>query len=171
MSTPFTHAFLTLQQIPQHERNNHTGARVTWVDKNGNVKSRLIAARHFNPSSAERDTMRIADLLYYWVMDCLAEVGLGKDDLFACTSDHGADVLAALTNQSCFGLLSEWCGSNMINRALTDSFGYCEDPAKSRNVDSRTQIFTMRQVANHIRASPVTNVSGTLCIVWHRSCS
>eukprot|EP00952_Eustigmatos_sp_NYUAD-ZCMA_P011363 46208-Eustigmatos_ZCMA.PRE.1 len=79
--------------------------------------------------------MRIADLLYHWVVDCLAEVGLGKDDLFACTSDHGADVLAALTNESCFGLLSEWCSSHMINRALTDSFGYCEDPAKSKNVD------------------------------------
>lgn len=129
------------------------------MDQGFNQHNRMIACRSFNPTSMERATAsHLADLLHAWALDCMLEVGIGLEDLFGGTIDHGSDILRAMTHPTNMALPTEWCGPHMCNRVMEEGLGYTEDPDKSHNPDSRKQIMELRGVASHIRSSPITNV-------------
>jgi len=135
-----------------------TGVKVRWMNRMFQVVNYTIACREFNPSSTERENNNLSKLIMDWTLDCMAEVGLQLSDVYAAVSDSGSDVKCAVSSSERMGLSWEWCGPHMINRALEDGYGYCEDKAKSKNLLARAQIMDMRRVNMHIMKSSNSKV-------------
>ena len=130
------------------------GLRLTWIDdEDWTTHSRLITCRHYNPSTVLRDEARASELLFEWVKSCLAEYNLSVDDIFAVVTDSGSDVKRCATSPSLLNKPWEWCGPHLLNRALVEGVGYCEDKKDCQNESGRKLIFEMRNVITKIKKS------------------
>lgn len=139
--------------------------RVRFVDKAFKHHSYMVACRIYNPSSDLRVTNAASTLLHDWTLDCLAEVGVERQHLFAATSDAGSDVKCCLTER--FSLPWEWCGPHMLNRAAEESYGYTDKVENSKNLEARKNIQDVRAMVTSVRQSPILKVIGRT----HRFCS
>ncbi|CAM9895380.1 unnamed protein product [Scytosiphon promiscuus] len=134
----------------------YIGIRLFYVDRQWQLKSRLIAVRQFNPSQELLSDNRLSDLLELYLESVLEEYGLDTTLLFSATSDAGSDV-----KRLCKVLLPglwEWCVCHMINCSLVEAFGTHVDPAKSHNPAARKVVMTVKKVVEHIRKSPRAKV-------------
>lgn len=134
------------------------GLRLTWIDDDWVRHSRLIACRHYNPSSQLRDEVRASELLADYVKSCLAEFNLNVQDIYAVVTDSGSDVKRCATHSSCLNKPWEWCGPHLLNRALIDGVGYSEKKDDSNNLSGRELIMQMRNVISKIKKSTTLKV-------------
>lgn len=95
-----------------------SGIRLFYVDRNWQLKSRLLAVRQFNPTTEMIQSTRLSDLLQEYLKSVLEEYGLDVSMIFSATSDSGSDV-----KRLCDVLLPglwEWCVCHMLNCALVE---------------------------------------------------
>ena len=89
-----------------------------YVDRNWQLRSRLLAIRQFNPTTEMLESNRLSDLLEKYLKSVLEEYDLDVSMLFSATSDAGSDV-----KRLCDILLPglwEWCICRMLNCALVE---------------------------------------------------
>lgn len=89
-----------------------------YVDRNWQLRSRLIAVRQFNPTTETLEGNRLSAILEKYLTTVLEEFGLDTSLLFSATSDAGSDV-----KRLCDILLPglwEWCVCHMLNCALVE---------------------------------------------------
>lgn len=63
-----------------------------YIDREWQLKSRLLAVRQFNPTPEMFESERLPTLLEKYLTDVLEEFGLDVSMLFSATSDAGSDV-------------------------------------------------------------------------------
>lgn len=74
-----------------YRKRSYLDIHAVWIDRNFNFQHAIIAVRHFGTQSHTSDNISSA------VSDVLAEYGLSSDST-PITTDHGANVVAALKN-------------------------------------------------------------------------
>ncbi|CAM9804265.1 unnamed protein product [Laminaria digitata] len=148
---PLLHLNLDLW-VDKYSSLKYMGVRLFYVDRNWQLRSRLIAVRQFNPTTETLEGNRLSAILEKYLTTVLEEFGLDTSLLFSATSDAGSDV-----ERLCDILLPglwEWCVCHMLNCALVEATGTHVDPAKSSNPAGRKVIVAVKKVVEHIRKSP-----------------
>ena len=95
-----------------------SGIRLFYVDRNWQLKSRLLAVRQFNPTTETLESHRVSALLQSYLESVLEEYDLDVSMIFSATSDAGSDV-----KRLCDVLLPslwEWCVCHMLNCSLVE---------------------------------------------------
>lgn len=89
-----------------------------YIDRNWQLKSRLLAVRQFNSTPETLKNERLSELLEKYVAAVLEEFGVDASLLFSATSNAGGDV-----KRLCSVLLPglrEWCVCHMLNDSLAE---------------------------------------------------
>ena len=89
-----------------------------YVDRDWQLRSRLLAVRQFNPTTEMLESNRLSEVLEKYLKSVLVEYDLDVSMLFSATSDAGSDV-----KRLCDILLPglwEWCICHMLNCALVE---------------------------------------------------
>lgn len=114
----------TLVRCAPRSRPAIPGIRVFYIDRNWQLKSRLLAVRQFNPSSQLLEDDRLSALLLSYLGEVLEEFGLSVEHLFSATTSSGCGF-----KRLCEVLLPglwEWCMCSLVNDALSEvRFGAC----------------------------------------------
>jgi hypothetical protein len=119
---------LDLYQDPRQNKK-YMAIRISWVDfVSVKLKSRLIAARHYNPTYHEKQSTRASTLLAKWYKSVVeTEYGITDEMVLGGTGDGGPDVKKVMKEYIGLHGFQEWCVSHMLNCAFVEAFGVSVD--------------------------------------------
>jgi hypothetical protein len=121
---PFISMNLDLYQDPR-QNLKYMAIRMSWVDGvSCKLVSRLIAARHYNPTYQERYSAMASTLLASWFKSIVnTEYKITDEMILGASGDHGSDVKKVLREHCGLYGFEEWCISHMLNVVFLDAFG------------------------------------------------
>jgi hypothetical protein len=145
-SMPFVSVNLDLYQDPRQNKK-YMAIRISWVDvTNIRLKSRLIAARHYNPTYHEKQSMKASSLLAKWYKAVVeTEYRISSEMVLGGTGDGGPDVKKVMREHVGNHGFQEWCISHMLNCAFVEAFGVSVD--KVRTTD--WLLLTLYRIVSH----------------------
>jgi hypothetical protein len=125
---PFICVNLDLYQDPKQNKK-YMAIRISWVDAvSCKLVSRLVGARHYNPTFQEKNESRASDVLAKWYKSVLLDDYRISDDMvLGGSGDHGSDVKKVMREHCGTHGFQEWCISHMLNVALIEAFGTSHD--------------------------------------------
>jgi hypothetical protein len=128
---PFVCVNLDLYQDPRQNKK-YMAIRISWVDPvSVRLKSRLIAARHYNPTYQEKQSVRASSLLAKWYKAVVAsEYNIADGMVLGGTGDGGSDVKKVMKEHCGLHGFQEWCISHMLNCAFAEAFGVSVDKVR-----------------------------------------
>jgi hypothetical protein len=128
---PFVCVNLDLYQDPKQNKK-YMAVRISWVDGvSAKLKSRLIGARHYNPSYQEKNSTMASTLLSQWYKAVVVrDFGITDDMVLGGSGDHGSDVKKVMREHCGTHGFQEWCISHMLNVCFHDAFGTCNDKVR-----------------------------------------
>jgi hypothetical protein len=90
---PFVCVNLDLYQDPKQNKK-YMAIRISWVDTvESRLVSRLIGARHYNPSYQEKQQLKASLILAKWYKAVMyGDYGISDDMVLGGSGDHGSDV-------------------------------------------------------------------------------
>ncbi|CAN0050225.1 unnamed protein product [Ectocarpus fasciculatus] len=145
----------------------YMGVRLFYIDRNWQLKSRLLAVRQFNSTPETLKNERLSELLEKYVATVLEEFGVDASLLFSATSNAGGDV-----KRLCSVLLPglrEWCVCHMLNDSLAEAIGTYVDPLKPGDPAARHVIMAVKKAVERVRKSLATKAIFTEEQVLHFS--
>ncbi|CAM9343248.1 unnamed protein product, partial [Ectocarpus fasciculatus] len=145
----------------------YMGVRLFYIDRNWQLKSRLLAVRQFNSTPETLKNERLSELLEKYVAAVLEEFGVDASLLFSATSNAGGDV-----KRLCSVLLPglrEWCVCHMLNDSLAKAIGTYVDPLKPGDPAARHVIMAVKKAVERVRKSLATKAIFTEEQVLHFS--
>jgi hypothetical protein len=131
---PFVCVNLDLYQDPKQNKK-YMAIRISWVDTvDSKLVSRLIGARHYNPSYQEKQESKASLILAKWYKAVMfGDYGISDDMVLGGSGDHGSDIKKVMREHCGTHGFQEWCISHMLNVAFMDAFGTSTDKVSSRH--------------------------------------
>jgi hypothetical protein len=151
---PFVSVNLDLYQDPRQNKK-YIAIRISWVDGvSGKLVSRLIAARHYNPTYQEKSETQASALLAKWYKSIVeSEYRITEDMVLGGTGDHGSDVKKVMKEHCGTHGFQEWCISHMLNVVFKDAYGVCNDKEATKNPEARAVLDRMRKAIESLTKS------------------
>jgi hypothetical protein len=144
---PFICVNLDLYQDPRQNKK-YMALRISWVDGvSAKLKSRLIGARHYNPTYREKNEQQASSLLAKWYKVVVGDFDITDDMVLGGSGDHGSDVKKVMEDHCGKHGCQEWCISHMVNVAFQEAFGTCNDKVCRRRW--RIDCFSCCRIASH----------------------
>lgn len=136
-----------------------TGMRVFYLNEKLQVKTHLLAVKHFDPEPTLGGE-RAGQLLFKWMMQVLRQFGLRESDIAGLTSDGGGTDITGVAGKT---FLREWCVPHLLNRVTTAASGMTLDIKSSKNVAGRSLVEGMKEVYEHLNKSTGSTVRHPGC--------
>lgn len=123
--------------------------RVFYLNEKFQVKTHLLAVKHFHPEPT-LGGKRAGQVLLKWIMQILRQFGLRGSDIAGLTSDGGGTDITGVAGKT---FLREWCVPHLLSRVTTDASGMALDKKSSKNLAGRSLVEGMKEVYDHLNKS------------------
>ena len=108
----------------------------------------------YRPDPATLGTQRAATMLWRIFTAIMKDVGVKPSDFASCTTDSGSDFESMCVNHASeYGILWDWCTSDMISKVFEHAFGTSAKPSNSKNPAAQDLIKVVIKVVERLNRS------------------
>lgn len=116
------------------------------------VKTHMLALKLFRPHQSFNK--HSGDVVFKWMVQVLAQHGVGQDDIAGGVTDAGSDVRSGVESAWPW----EWCIAHLLNRATVDATGMSPAKSRSKNTRCRELLELVKGMVEHFNKSAVDKV-------------